>query len=176
MKQYALILLAGGLFTLTSCSDKTIAPKFTHVEKMLNAKPGMAYDQVKAILGSEPYDIYVDQESGKAMYTWMYKHDQRYVSAKILDKPEGATMGDPRVMDQSTVYCVFSNDYKLESISTADGRKDAVRLMLFDNTFRVASSDVEKYNSFELSKNKIQITDLGPAEKKGLGGLFGKKK
>ena len=176
MKQFALILLAGILFTVTSCSDKTIAPKFTHVEKMLNVKPGMAYDQVKAILGSEPYDIYVDEQSGKAVYTWMYKHDQRYVSAKVLDKKEGATMGDPRVMDQSTVYCIFSNDYKLESISTTDGRKDAVRLMLFDNTFRVASSDVEKYNSFELSKNKIEIIDLGPDEKKGLGGLFGKKK
>jgi hypothetical protein len=48
--------------------------------------------------------------------------------------------------------------------------------MLFDNTFRVASTDAETYNSFELSKNKIEITDLGPDQKKGLGGLFGKKK
>ena len=93
-----------------------------------------------------------------------------------MDKKEGVTMGDPRVVDQSTVYCIFSDDYKLESISTINGRSDAVKLMLFDNTFRVASTDTETYNSFELSKNKIEITDLGPDQKKGLGGLFGKKK
>ena len=160
---------------VTACSDKTIAPKFTHVEKMLNVKPGMAYDQVKAILGSEPYDIYVDQNTGKAVYTWMYKHDQRYVSAKMLDKKEGVTMGDPRVVDQSTLFCIFSSDYKLESFSTSAGRADAVKLLLFDNTFRVAATDAEKYNSFELSKNKIEIMNLAPEEKKGLG-LFGKKK
>ena len=170
------LLFAMVAMLFSACSDKTIAPKFTHVEKMLNLKPGMAYDQVKAILGSEPYDIYVDQNSGKAVYTWMYKHDQRYVSAKKLDREEGMTMGDARVVDQSTFFCIFSSDYKLESFSTSAGRSDAVKLMLFDNTFRVATTDAEKYNSFELSKNKIEIMDLSSGDKKGIGGLFGKKK
>ncbi len=175
MKLKALTLLAIATIAFSSCSDKTIAPRYTYVERMLNIKPGMDYTQVKSILGSEAYDIYVDQATGKAIYTWNYKHDQRWVSAKMLDKKEGATLGDARVKDQSMLYCVFTNDYKLESISTSAGRADAVKLILFDNTFRVATGDHEKYNSFELSKQKIEITDMSES-KKGLGGLFGKKK
>ncbi len=176
MKQLAFLMLAGLLFTITSCSDKVIAPRYTYVEKVLDLKPGMKYDVVKSSLGCEPYDLYVDQKSGQAVYTWKYKHNERLVSGKLLDKKDGATVGDDRVKNESTLYCIFSDDYMLESVSTSAGRADAVKLMLFDNTFRVASKDAEKYNSFELSKQKIEIIDLSEKKSSGLGGLFGKKK
>ena len=175
MKQLVVLLTAGLFFTLSFCSDMVIAPRYTHVEKMLDLQPGMKLSVVKSTLGCDPYDIYVDQKSGKSTYTWVYKHNERYVSNKLLDKKDGATVGDDRVKGQSTVYCIFSEDYILESVSTEAGRADAVKLMLFDNTFRVASSDVDKYNSFELSKQQIEVTDLTENKSKGMGGLFGKK-
>jgi len=143
---------------------------------MLDLRPGMKLSVVNSTLGCEPYDIYVDQKSGKSAYAWKYKHNERFVSGNLLDKKDGATVGDDRVKHESTVYCIFSEDYLLESVSTSAGRADAVKLMLFDNTFRVASSDAAKYNSFELSKQKIEILDLSEKKSGGLGGLFGKKK
>lgn len=176
MKRLVILFLIAGIAGLTSCSDKVIAPRYTYVEKVLDLQPGMKLSVVKSSLGCDPYDIYVDQQSGKSVYTWKYKHNERYVSGKLLDKKDGATVGEDRVKHESTLYCVFSDDYMLESVSTSAGRADAVKLMLFDNTFRVASTDAEKYNSFELSKQKIEIIDLGEEKSGGLGGLFGKKK
>ncbi len=169
-----LIAIAVVLVTITSCSDKVIAPRFTYVEKIVQIKPGYSLSQVKSILGTEPYDLYVDQNSGKAIYTWLYKHNERLVSSKLLDKKEGAIAGDDRVKNQSTLYCIFDKDYVLQSFSTEAGRADAVRLILFDNTFRTVTSDVEKYNAFSLPSDR---TDIDLNEKKsGTGGLFGKKK
>ncbi|MFT5021140.1 MAG: hypothetical protein ACI9CU_002548 [Polaribacter sp.] len=176
MKHISVVLIVGVLLTLTSCSDKVIAPRYTHVEKMLDVKPGMELSVVKSTLGCDPYDMYVDEQTGKSVYTWNYKHNERYVSSRLLDKKDGATVGDDRVKDMSTVYCIFSEAYILESISTSAGRADAVKLILFDNTFREAASDYKKYNSFELSKQKIEITDMSEKKAGGLGGLFGKKK
>lgn len=162
------------LFTIASCSDKVTAPRFTYVEKIVQVKPGYDLTQVKNILGTEPYDMYVDQSSGKVIYIWLYKHNERWVSSKLLDKKEGAIAGDDRVKVQSTLYCIFDNDYVLESISTEAGRADAVRLVLFDNTFRTVTSDVEKYNAFSLPSDRPEI-DLSE-KKSATGGIFGKKK
>jgi hypothetical protein len=173
MKRSILFLLTAA--AMTGCSDKVIAPKFTYVEKIIEVKPGDDFSRVKSTLGCSPDDIYIDEVNGKSIYTWRYKRNERFVSKSLLDKPEGATTGDARVMNEGTLYCIFSKDYVLESLSTDEGRADAVKLILFDNSFREAVSDPSQYNSFKLTDEEIGH-DFGKKKSGGLGGLFGGKK
>jgi hypothetical protein len=173
MKRSILFLLIAA--AITGCSDKVIAPKFTYVEKIIEVKPGDDFSRVKSTLGCPPDDIYIDEANGKSIYTWRYKRNERFVSKSLLDKPEGATTGDARVKNEGTLYCIFSKDYVLESLSTDEGRADAVNLILFDNSFREAVSDPSQYNSFKLTDEEIGH-DFGKKKSGGLGGLFGGKK
>ena len=173
MKKNILLVLI--VAVITGCSDKVIAPKFTYVDKIIEVKPGDDFSRVKSTLGCLPDDIYIDEANGKSIYTWKYKRNNRYVSKSLLDKPEGAVTGDARVMNEGTLYCIFSKDYVLESLSTDEGRADAVKLILFDNSFREAVSDPSQYNSFKLTDEELGH-DFGKKKSGGLGGLFGGKK
>jgi hypothetical protein len=173
MKRILLFVLISA--TIVACSDRVIAPKFTYVEKIIEVKPGDDLSRVKSTLGCAPDDVYVDEANGKAIYTWRYKRNERYVSKALLDKPEGAVTGDARVKDEGVLYCIFSKDYVLESLSTDEGRADAVKLILFDNSFREAVSDPNKYNSFKLTDEQMSH-DFGKKKSGGIGSLFGSKK
>lgn len=146
MKKTNLILFFAVLFTIALTSCKSVqAPKYTSVENLFNLKIGSSYDEAVAILGQKPYDIYMSQAEGYTIYTYKYKHVERAINPKALNKRGGETTGmEVYNSKEQTAYLLFKNN-KLESIVTSNGRKDGSAMIYMNNTLYTISKDKDKY-------------------------------
>ena len=175
---YIFMIVAAILFASCGTTSNMVkSPKFTSVDRLCQIHPGNSYDMVVQTLGCEPYNILSNQIDGYAIYLYKFKFTEREVKAadsEILNQRGGETAGvevyTPQLQD---AILIFKNN-KLETILTAQGRKDSPSLVLINNTL------------YEISKEKstyiiVPTTINEPVEEEasGLGGMFslpGKKK
>lgn len=114
---------------LSSCSQtESIVPQYTTVTKLTSVNPGMTKAQVLNTLGVYPYDILQNQKGGCEIHEYKYKHLEKILSMKSLDKKEGLTMGAARYKTPETAYIIFRNG-KVEAIYSDVSKRDLLTLI-----------------------------------------------
>lgn len=65
------------------------APKYTHVEQVMQLKTGMSMDSVNSKLGIEPYDIDIYDSTGYRSYIYKYRTTDRKTIPFFLKETNG---------------------------------------------------------------------------------------
>jgi hypothetical protein len=171
MKKSILFSCAIALAAIVFCSCNTAGQfaKFTSSDRLYQVQTGNSYETVVSTLGCEPYNLLSKQADGYDIYVYKYKIVERKLSAKLINERGSESAGTEVYKGkEETAFLVFKNN-KLESIVTGEGRKDAPKLVMMNNTL------------FEISKNTkgeyiiVPTTTEAPKEEGGLLNM-GKKK
>ncbi|MBO4654515.1 MAG: hypothetical protein J5644_03105 [Bacteroidales bacterium] len=168
MKKSTLFLAAAAVAILfSSCNTTGQFAKFTSSDRLYQVQPGNSYETVVSTLGCEPYNLLCKQADGYDIYVYKYKIVERWFSTKDINQRGAETGGDEvyRAKEESA-YLVFK-DNKLEFLVTGEGRKDAAKLVLLNNTI------------YEVSKNSkgeyVILPSTTDAAKEEGGAIFKKK-
>lgn len=102
------------------------APKYTHVEQVMQLEPGMTKDSVNARLGIQPYDINVYDSVGNHSYVYKYRTSDRRTLPFLLKETNGKKITG-RYMDLVAYYDSLDVAYKFES-KTTDSKIDEKKL------------------------------------------------
>lgn len=121
--KFLAILLIPSLL-LQSCI--VTAPKYTHVEQVMELEPGMTYDSVNAKLGIKPYDINVYDSVGNHSYIYKYRTTDRRTLPFLLKETNGKKITG-RYVDLVAYYDSLNVAYKFESKPT-DSKIDEKKL------------------------------------------------
>ena len=159
------IALAAILFS--SCSTESQFAKFTSSDRLYQVQPGNSYETVVSTLGCEPYNLLSKQADGYDIYIYKYKIVERKFSAKLINERGSESAGTEVYKGkEETAFLIFKNN-KLESVVTGEGRKDAPKLVMMNNTL------------FEISKNAkgeyIIVPTTTEAPKDDTPAIFKKK-
>lgn len=170
MKKTMLFLAAAVVAILfASCNVTSQFAKFTSSDRLYQVQPGNSYETVVSILGCEPYNLLSKQADGYDIYVYKYKIVERKFSAKDINSRGSESAGEEVYRGKEEIAYVIFKDNKLESIVTAEGRKDAPSLVMMNNTL------------YEITKNSkgeyiiVPTTTQAPKEEGGLLNM-GKKK
>jgi outer membrane protein assembly factor BamE (lipoprotein component of BamABCDE complex) len=93
------------------------APKYTHVEQVMQLKTGMSMDSVNSKLGIEPYDIDVYDSTGYRSYIYKYRTTDRKTIPFFLKETNGKKKIG-KYMDLVAYFDSTNIAYKFESRST----------------------------------------------------------
>jgi len=102
------------------------APKYTHVEQVMELEPGMTKDSVNAKLGIQPYDINVYDSVGNHSYIYKYRTSDRRTLPFLLKETNGKKITG-RYVDLVAYYDSTNVAYKFESKPT-DSKIDEKKL------------------------------------------------
>lgn len=171
MKKSILFVFAIALAAIifSSCNAESQFAKFTSSDRLYQVQPGNSYETVVSTLGCEPYNLLSKQADGYDIYVYKYKIVERKFSAKMINERGSESAGTEVYKGKEETAFVIFKDNKLESIVTGEGRKDAPKLVMMNNTL------------FEISKNAkgeyiiVPTSTEAPKEEGGLLNM-GKKK
>lgn len=128
-------------FIFSSCNTQGQFAKFTSSDRLYQVQPGNSYETVVSTLGCEPYNLFSKQADGYDIYVYKYKIVERKFDARLINERGSESAGTEVYKGkEETAFLVFKGN-KLESIVTGEGRKDAPKLVMMNNTL------------FEISKN-----------------------
>ncbi len=102
------------------------APKYTHVEQVMELEPGMTKDSVNAKLGIKPYDINIYDSLGNHSYIYKYRTSDRRTLPFLLKETNGKKITG-RYVDLIAYYDTADVAYKFESKPT-DSKIDEKKL------------------------------------------------
>lgn len=162
MSLHRFLLLIMSCFTVACTTQKLSVSKFTSVDNVIDLKVNLTLPEVRATLGSVPYNVYSNQTDGYAIYTYKYKLVERKVRLNLVNKRGGETAGtEVYAGREHTLFLIFK-DGRLESFVTTDGRKDANPLVIMNNTMYTISNDKGKYVIIPLTiqENARQTTNV----------------
>ncbi|MDF3028146.1 MAG: hypothetical protein K0S23_2453 [Fluviicola sp.] len=108
------ILLIPAIF-LQSCIVS--APKYTHVEQVMQLKPGMSLDTVNQRLGIQPYDIDIYDSTGYRSFVYKYRTTDRKTIPFMLKETNGKKKIG-KYMDLVAYYDSTDIAYRFESRPT----------------------------------------------------------
>jgi hypothetical protein len=108
------IMLIPALF-LQSCIVS--APKYTHVEQVMQLKTGMSLDTVNRRLGITPYDIDIYDSTGYRSYVYKYRTTDRKTIPFMLKETNGKRKIG-KYMDLVAYYDSTNIAYRFESRPT----------------------------------------------------------
>lgn len=121
-KVLTIILIPG--MVIQSCI--VTAPKYTHVEKVMQLRPGMSMDSVNSKLGIDPYNFYIYDSTGNRSYIYKYRTTDRRTLPFLLKETNGKkTKG--KYVDLVAYYDTANIAYRFESRPT-DSKVDEKRL------------------------------------------------
>ena len=117
------ILIGFQSCTVLTTSVKVQAPRFTTIDKLVELKVGMNFDEVVTKLGSQPYDMYyLSFESKETVYIWYYNKLERKEDPAVLKTKSGGTSGDETMLtNHEKVYITFDDSRKLIQATTDAG-------------------------------------------------------
>lgn len=121
--KFLAIILIPALFT-QSCVVS--GPKYTHVEKVMELKPGMSKDSVNSKLGIQPYDIYIFDSIGNHSYIYKYRTTDRRTLPFLLKETNGKKVKG-KYVDLVAYYDTANIAYRFESRPT-DSKLDQKKL------------------------------------------------
>lgn len=93
------------------------APKYTHVEQVMQLKPGMSMDTVNQRLGVKPYDIDIYDSTGYRSFIYKYRTTDRKTVPFMLKETNGKKKIG-KYMDLVAYYDSTDIAYRFESRST----------------------------------------------------------
>ena len=141
MKRILLFLFMIAIAISFSVCFSVAYPKFTSSERLCNLKTGQKYDKVVTELGCQPYDLLSKQDDGFDIYMYKYKVLVRKINAKKVNNVGRETDGKEVYTGRvETAFLIF-NKGKLETVVTANGRTDAPRLIMLNNTMYQIAKD-----------------------------------
>lgn len=111
------------LLSLVYQSCIVSGPKYTHVEKVLELKPGMSRDEVDKRLGITPYDISFYDSTGQHALVYKYRVTDRKTVPFLLKETNGIK-SKGKYMDLITYYDSCDVVYRLESNPTDSKLKE----------------------------------------------------
>lgn len=98
------------ILSITGCIVK--GPKFTHVEKVLDLKPGLTLTEVNNTLGLKPYDLISMDSTGARVLLYKYRlTDRRTVPLFLKD-----TNGKEISAKFADLYCSFNSENILTNL------------------------------------------------------------
>lgn len=89
-------------------------PKYTHVEKVTELRPGMSMDTVNSRLGVKPYDIEVYDSIGNRSFIYKYRTTDRKTIPFFLKETNGKEKIG-KYMDLVAYYDSTNISYRFES-------------------------------------------------------------
>jgi hypothetical protein len=93
------------------------APKYTHVEQVMQLKPGMSMDSVNSTLGIKPYDIDVYDSTGYRSFIYKYRTtDRKTIPFRLKETNGKEKIG--KYMDLVAFFDSTDVAYRFESRST----------------------------------------------------------
>lgn len=93
------------------------APKYTHVEQVMELKTGMTLDSVNSKLGVKPYDIHVYDSTGYRSYIYKYRTtDRKTIPFRLKETNGKEKIG--KYMDLVAYFDSTDVAYRFESRST----------------------------------------------------------
>jgi hypothetical protein len=101
------------------------APKYTHVEQVIQLRTGMSMDSVNSKLGIEPYDIDIYDSTGYRSFIYKYRTTDRKTAPFLLKETNGKKKIG-KYMDLVAYYDSSNVAYRFESRST-DSKVDQKR-------------------------------------------------
>lgn len=112
-KILTIILIPGML--IQSCIVS--APKYTHVEQVMELKPGMTLDSVNSKLGITPYDFHIYDSTGYRSYIYKYRTtDRKTIPFRLKETNGKEKIG--KYMDLVAYFDSTDVAYRFESRST----------------------------------------------------------
>ena len=110
-----LVVILIPVMSIQSCIVS--APKYTHVEQVMQLKPGMSMDSVNSRLGIEPYDIDIYDSTGYRSFVYKYRTtDRKTVPFRLKETNGKEKIG--KYMDLVAFYDPENIAYRFESRST----------------------------------------------------------
>jgi hypothetical protein len=105
-------------------------PEYTTIDKLYKVSPGMTEDEVTALVGIPPYDIYHDVANNCKVLVWHYRHKQHSIPSSQEHTRASLAGGKITYVNTEKVYMTFSeNDKKLINYFTDQGKARSVSLI-----------------------------------------------
>ena len=93
-------------FFMTSC--KVVQNNYcTTTEKMFNLREGLLLNEVTAILGVDPKDVYSIIENQTKVVLYLYKREYQSVDRKYINEESSLRGGPKRYKEEGSLYVVF---------------------------------------------------------------------
>lgn len=145
-KAHALFLsLVLAVIVTPGCRSTIQLPKFASVENVVDLRVDDSLSDVIKTLGSEPYNVYMNQRDGYTIYLYKYKLVERQVRPKWANTRGGETTGREVYHGKEHTLYLFFKEGKLDSYITTDGRKEGETLIMQKNTLEAITISKGKY-------------------------------
>ncbi|MDC3306074.1 hypothetical protein OAV36_04030 [Flavobacteriales bacterium] len=116
-------------FAFSAIAQESI-PEYTTIDKLYKVSPGMTEDEVTALIGIPPYDIYHDVANNCKVLVWHYRHKQHSIPSSQEHTRASLDGGKITYVNTEKVYMTFSeNDKKLINYFTDQGKARSISLI-----------------------------------------------
>ena len=126
----------------TNSDVKDVQPYYTSVQNLFDLEVGMTYDEVRATLNAQPFNILNNLKESGMILEYKYMHRSKKVkSSKDTYYMSTLKAANVHYHDAHSAYLMFDENGNLDSYYTDAGTEMSEDVLSWENTLKIILQD-----------------------------------